>query len=92
MKPAPDPDGVRSAKAGDKAAFERLLRPLIDPAYRFACVMLNDPDECVARCVGPVRATVVPLAIGDPDCSRFTRFGATDGTVCSAFLIHLQAA
>jgi len=44
MKPAPDPDGVRSAKAGDQAAFERLLRPLIDPAYRFACVMLSDPD------------------------------------------------
>ncbi len=45
MKPAPDPDTVRSAKAGDEAAFERLLRPLIDPAYRFACVMLNDPDD-----------------------------------------------
>jgi RNA polymerase sigma-70 factor (ECF subfamily) len=45
MKPAPDPDTVRSAKAGDEVAFERLLRPLIDPAYRFACVMLNDPDE-----------------------------------------------
>jgi RNA polymerase sigma-70 factor (ECF subfamily) len=40
----PDPDGVRSAKAGDEAAFERLLRPPIDPAYRFACVMLSDPD------------------------------------------------
>lgn len=45
MKPAPDPDDLRSAKAGDEAAFERLLRPLIDPAYRFACVMLHDPDE-----------------------------------------------
>lgn len=44
MKPAPDPDLVRSAKAGDEAAFERLLRPLLDPAYRFACVMLNDPS------------------------------------------------
>jgi len=44
MKPAPDPDGVRSAKAGDQAAFERLLSPLIDPAYRFACVMLSDPN------------------------------------------------
>jgi RNA polymerase sigma-70 factor, ECF subfamily len=43
MKPAPDPDLVRTAKAGDEAAFEQLLRPLIDPAYRFACVMLNDP-------------------------------------------------
>src|SRR2546428_11978535 len=44
MKPAPDPDLVRTAKAGDEAAFEQLLRPLIDPAYRFACVMLSDPD------------------------------------------------
>jgi RNA polymerase sigma factor (sigma-70 family) len=43
MKPAPDPDLVRAAKAGDEAAFEQLLRPLIDPAYRFACVMLSDP-------------------------------------------------
>ncbi len=42
--PAPDPDLVRSAKAGDEAAFEQLLRPLIEPAYRFACVMLNDPS------------------------------------------------
>ena len=44
MKPAPDPELVRTAKAGDEAAFEQLLRPLIDPAYRFACIMLNDPD------------------------------------------------
>jgi RNA polymerase sigma factor (sigma-70 family) len=43
MKPAPDPDLVRTAKAGDEAAFEQLLRPLIDPGYRFACVMLSDP-------------------------------------------------
>ena len=43
MKPAPDPDLIRTAKAGDEEAFERLLRPLIDPAYRFACVMLSDP-------------------------------------------------
>ena len=42
MKPAPDPDLVRTAKTGDEAAFEQVLRPLIDPAYRFACVMLND--------------------------------------------------
>ncbi len=43
MKPAPDPDLIRTAKAGDEVAFEQLLRPLIDPAYRFACVMLSDP-------------------------------------------------
>ena len=43
MKPAPDPDLIRTAKAGDEVAFEELLRPLIDPAYRFACVMLSDP-------------------------------------------------
>jgi len=34
----PDPDLVRTAKAGDEAAFEQLLRPLID---RFACVILR---------------------------------------------------
>ncbi len=45
MKPAPDPDAVRDAKAGDEAAFERLLRPMIEPAYRFACVMLSDSSE-----------------------------------------------
>lgn len=45
MKPAPDPDAVRNAKAGDEAAFEGLLRSMIDPAYRFACVMLNDSGE-----------------------------------------------
>ncbi len=44
MQPAPDPELVRNAKAGDDAAFETLLRPLIDPAYRFACVMLDDAD------------------------------------------------
>src|ERR1700730_1307457 len=33
---------VRDAKAGDQAAFEQLLRPLIQPAYRFACGMLHD--------------------------------------------------
>jgi RNA polymerase sigma factor (sigma-70 family) len=43
MKPPPDPDLIRTAKAGDEVAFEQLLRPLIDPAYRFACVMLSDP-------------------------------------------------
>lgn len=31
------------AAAGDEA-FEAMLRPLIEPAYRFACVMLRDPD------------------------------------------------
>jgi RNA polymerase sigma factor (sigma-70 family) len=44
MQPAPDPELIRTAKAGDEAAFEALLRPLIDPAYRFACVMLDDAD------------------------------------------------
>jgi RNA polymerase sigma-70 factor (ECF subfamily) len=33
---------VRKAQAGDQTAFELLLEPLIDPAYRFACAMLHD--------------------------------------------------
>jgi RNA polymerase sigma-70 factor (ECF subfamily) len=45
MKLAPEPDNVRRAKAGDEAAFETLLRPLIDPAYRFASVMLGDAHQ-----------------------------------------------
>jgi RNA polymerase sigma-70 factor (ECF subfamily) len=45
MKLVPEPDNVRRAKAGDEAAFEGLLRPLIDPAYRFASVMLRDAHQ-----------------------------------------------
>jgi len=34
---------VRAAKQGDDAAFEALLEPLLDQAYRLACAMLHDP-------------------------------------------------
>ncbi len=33
---------IKAAKAGDEAAFDRLLEPLVQPAYRFACAMLHD--------------------------------------------------
>jgi len=33
---------VEAAKAGDEGAFEQLLQPLLDPAYRLACVMVQD--------------------------------------------------
>jgi RNA polymerase sigma-70 factor (ECF subfamily) len=35
---------VRAAKQGDDAAFEALLEPLLDQAYRLACAMLHDPQ------------------------------------------------
>jgi RNA polymerase sigma-70 factor (ECF subfamily) len=35
-------DLVSLAKAGDEVAFEALLRPLLNPAYKLACVMLQD--------------------------------------------------
>jgi len=40
----PRNDLVREAKAGDEAAFEGLLRPLIEPAHRLASGMLRDPQ------------------------------------------------
>jgi len=33
---------IRAAKAGDNAAFERLLEPLYQPAYRMAAAILQD--------------------------------------------------
>jgi RNA polymerase sigma-70 factor (ECF subfamily) len=35
---------VTRAKRGDTLAFEAILAPLIDPAHRFACALLHDPD------------------------------------------------
>lgn len=34
---------LRQAAAGDEAAFERLLRPHLQPAYRLAVTLLGDP-------------------------------------------------
>lgn len=33
---------IAAAKQGDDAAFESLLEPLLEPAYRLACAMLHD--------------------------------------------------
>lgn len=35
---------VTLAKGGDTQAFEAILAPLIDPAHRYACALLHDPD------------------------------------------------
>jgi RNA polymerase sigma-70 factor (ECF subfamily) len=35
---------VTRAKGGDMEAFEAILRPLIEPAHRYACALLHDPD------------------------------------------------
>ena len=37
-------DLVEAARAGDRGAFEALLRPLVDPAYRMAFAMLSDRE------------------------------------------------
>jgi RNA polymerase sigma-70 factor (ECF subfamily) len=42
MEQAPGPDLVGEAQAGDEAAFEALLRPLMEPACRLASGMLHD--------------------------------------------------
>jgi RNA polymerase sigma-70 factor (ECF subfamily) len=44
MNQAPLPDLIQEAQAGDEAAFEELLAPLMEPAYRLACGMLHDPQ------------------------------------------------
>jgi DNA-directed RNA polymerase specialized sigma24 family protein len=33
---------IQAAKQGDDSAFEALLEPLLDQAYRLACAMLHD--------------------------------------------------
>jgi RNA polymerase sigma-70 factor (ECF subfamily) len=35
---------VTRAKGGDVDAFEAILAPLIDPAHRYSCALLHDPD------------------------------------------------
>jgi RNA polymerase sigma-70 factor (ECF subfamily) len=42
MDPANERDTVERAKAGDTAAFEVLLEPLIEPAHKLACGLLHD--------------------------------------------------
>lgn len=36
---------LQDAVAGDPAAFDALLAPLLDPGYRLACVLLGDRTE-----------------------------------------------
>ena len=36
---------LKAARAGDDSAFDLLVGPLIEPAYKLAVVMLRDPDE-----------------------------------------------
>jgi RNA polymerase sigma-70 factor (ECF subfamily) len=36
---------LRDAVAGDEGAFEALIAPLAEPAYRLALSMLSDPEE-----------------------------------------------
>jgi RNA polymerase sigma-70 factor (ECF subfamily) len=38
-------DLIEAARGGDRAAFEALLRPLVDPAYRMAFAMLSRRDS-----------------------------------------------
>jgi RNA polymerase sigma factor (sigma-70 family) len=38
-------DLIERSLAGDRSAFEELIAPLMDPAYRLACGMLLDRDE-----------------------------------------------
>lgn len=45
MGPPGDPDLISRARAGDKTAFEDLLRPVIGPAARLAYGMLQNHAE-----------------------------------------------
>jgi RNA polymerase sigma-70 factor, ECF subfamily len=36
---------IRAARKGDEAAFDSLVGPLIDPAFKLALVLLRDADE-----------------------------------------------
>jgi RNA polymerase sigma factor (sigma-70 family) len=36
--------GERAARGGDEVAFAALLQPILEPGYRLACAMLDDPE------------------------------------------------
>jgi RNA polymerase sigma-70 factor (ECF subfamily) len=42
---SPDARVIAQAASGDEAAFDALVGPLLDPAYRLAVVMLRDREE-----------------------------------------------
>jgi len=72
----PDAQLVARAQGGDVAAFEAILEPVIEPAHRFACALLRDPDlaqdviqeACVRawRKIGRLRpeAPILPWFLG----------------------------
>jgi len=39
-----DLDLLNRARLGDRVAFEEILRPLVEPAYRLALAMLRERD------------------------------------------------
>jgi RNA polymerase sigma-70 factor (ECF subfamily) len=41
----PDAGLLGAARDGDQSAFDSLVGPLIEPAFKLAVVMLRDPDE-----------------------------------------------
>jgi len=45
MNGPPEQELIRRAKAGDKLAYEELLRPNLQPAARLARVMLGEPGD-----------------------------------------------
>ena len=36
---------IQAARTGDELAFDSLVGPLVDPAFRLAVVFLRDPNE-----------------------------------------------
>jgi RNA polymerase sigma-70 factor (ECF subfamily) len=38
-------DLIQAARSGDESAFDSLVGPLIEPAFKLAAVMLRDPSE-----------------------------------------------
>lgn len=40
-----EPGLIPAARAGDQAAFDALVGPLVTPAYKLAAVLLRDPGE-----------------------------------------------
>jgi RNA polymerase sigma-70 factor, ECF subfamily len=45
MAPMDEAGLVQAARSGDELAFDSLVGPLIDPAFKLAVVFLRDPDE-----------------------------------------------
>jgi hypothetical protein len=52
----------------------------------------EEPTAAVARSLGPLRATLRQLAIGDSDSMQFHRFCSADGGFCAAFVVDVEVA